>query len=61
MPITGKEMVKIFRRAGWELDHITGSNHIMVKGSMSVSIPVHKNKVLKTGTEQKLLKTGGFK
>jgi predicted RNA binding protein YcfA (HicA-like mRNA interferase family) len=59
--MTGKEMVKLFTKSGWELDHVTGSHHIMVKGSESVSIPVHKKKDLKTGTEQKLLKAGGFK
>jgi len=32
----------------------------MVKSRLSVSIPVH-NKDLKKGTEQKLLKLGGFK
>jgi predicted RNA binding protein YcfA (HicA-like mRNA interferase family) len=61
MPMTGKEMVKLFTKEGWALDHITGSHHIMIKGSESVSIPVHKNKNLKIGAEQKLLKAGGLK
>jgi predicted RNA binding protein YcfA (HicA-like mRNA interferase family) len=58
--MTGKEMVKLFLKSGWELDHIAGSHHILVKDNVSVSIPVH-SKELKKGTEHKLLKIGGFK
>jgi len=60
MPMKGKEMLKLYLKNGWTLDHVTGSHHIVVKGTFSVSIPVH-NKELKKGTEQKLLKLGGFK
>jgi predicted RNA binding protein YcfA (HicA-like mRNA interferase family) len=60
MSMTGKEMVKLYLKNGWILDHVTGSHHIMIKGTFSVSIPVH-SKELKKGTEQKLLKLGGFK
>jgi predicted RNA binding protein YcfA (HicA-like mRNA interferase family) len=60
MPMTGKEMVKLYLKNGWALDHIVGSHHIMIKNKISVSIPVH-SKELKKGTEQKLLKLGGFK
>ena len=60
MPMTGKEILKLFLKNDWKLDHVTGSHHIVIKGNKSVSIPVH-NKNLKKGTEQKLLKLGGFK
>ena len=60
MPMTGKEMLKLYLKNGWILDHVTGSHHIVKKGKISVSISVH-NKYLKKGTEQKLLKLGGFK
>jgi predicted RNA binding protein YcfA (HicA-like mRNA interferase family) len=60
MPMTGKEMLKRYLQSGWKLDRVTGSHHIVVKGSVSVSIPVHSGKALKRGTEQKLLKLGGF-
>jgi predicted RNA binding protein YcfA (HicA-like mRNA interferase family) len=60
MPMTGKEMLNLYLKNGWELDHVNGSHHILVKGNISASIPVH-NKDLKKGTEQKLLKIGGFK
>jgi predicted RNA binding protein YcfA (HicA-like mRNA interferase family) len=61
MPMTGKEMLKLYLQDNWELDHINGSHHIVVKNGVSVSIPVHKNTDLKKGLEQKLLKLGGFK
>ncbi|MCL2244647.1 MAG: type II toxin-antitoxin system HicA family toxin [Treponema sp.] len=54
MPMTGKEMLKFYLKNGWILDHVAGSHHIIIKGKLSVSIPVH-NKDLKKGTEQKLL------
>jgi len=60
MPMTGKEMLKLYLKNGWTLDHVTGSHHIVIKDLSSVSIPVH-SKELKKGTEQKLLKLGGFK
>ena len=60
MPMNGKEMLKLYIKNGWILDHVTGSHHIVIKGNNSVSIPVH-SKELKKGTEQKLLKLGGFK
>jgi predicted RNA binding protein YcfA (HicA-like mRNA interferase family) len=47
MPISGKEMLKRYLRDGWELDHIHGSHHIVVKNNVSVSIPVHGNQSLK--------------
>ena len=53
-------MLRLYLKNGWTLDHVTGSHHIVIKGKSSVSIPVH-SKELKKGTEQKLLKLGGFK
>lgn len=56
----GKELVKLLRENGWELDRIRGSHHIMAKGGKSLSVPVH-NTDLKTGTLNKLLKDAGLK
>ena len=53
-------MLKLYLKNNWILDHVNGSHHIMIKGKSTVSIPVH-NKDLKKGTEQKLIKLGGFK
>lgn len=56
MPTKGKDLVKEFQKAGWSLDRISGSHHIMVKGTKTVSIPVHGSKELGKGLENKLRK-----
>jgi predicted RNA binding protein YcfA (HicA-like mRNA interferase family) len=56
MPMSGKEMVKAFERAGWKILRQKGSHVIMGKGSRRVTIPLHGNKDLGTGLERKLLK-----
>jgi predicted RNA binding protein YcfA (HicA-like mRNA interferase family) len=60
MPMMGKEMLKLYLKNDWVLDHVTGSYHTVMRNNISVSIPVH-NKDLEKDTEQKLLKLGGFK
>jgi predicted RNA binding protein YcfA (HicA-like mRNA interferase family) len=59
--MTGKEMVKLLREHGWEVDRISGSHYILVKGNKTLSVPVHGKKDLKKGIQQALLKEGGLK
>jgi predicted RNA binding protein YcfA (HicA-like mRNA interferase family) len=59
--MTGKQMIKLLRKHGWEVDRISGSHHIMIKGRKTLSVPVHGNKDLKKGLQQALLKEGGIK
>ena len=59
--MTGKELVKLLKVVGWELARIEGSHHIMVKGTKTISVPVHGNKDLKKGTLESLKKQGGVK
>lgn len=56
MPISGKDMVKLFEKAGWTILRHKGSHVIMGKGTLRESVPVHGNKTLKLGLERKLLK-----
>lgn len=56
----GKELVKLLRENGWQLDRINGSHHIMIKNGKSLSVPVH-NTDMKPGTLNKLLKDAGLK
>ena len=56
MPISGKEMLKRYKAAGWQVLRIRGSHYHLVKDNKFETIPVHKNKDLKKGIEQKLLK-----
>ena len=54
--MSGHDMIRLYKQEGWELDRIHGSHHIMTRGGQTVSIPVHKGKALKRGTEASLLK-----
>ncbi len=42
-------MIAKLKAAGWTLARINGSHHVMVKGSQSVSVPVHGKRDLKPG------------
>ena len=59
MPLSGKAMVRLLSKRGWDLVRIKGSHHIMQLGSKKVSVPVHGNKSLGKGLEKKLLKEAG--
>jgi len=59
--MTGKEMVKLLREHGWEVDRISGSHYILVKGDKTLSVPVHGKRDLKKGLQQALSKEGGIK
>lgn len=54
MPLSGKEMLKLFQKAGWKLLRSKGSHIIVGKGSSRETIPMHKE--LKKGLELYLLK-----
>ena len=56
----GKELVKLLEQNGWKLDRIRGSHHIMIKGSKTVSVPVH-NTDIGSGLLHKLMTQTGLK
>jgi len=60
--VSGKSLCKIVERYGWILKRITGSHHIYIKEGMNVilSIPVHGNRDLPTGTLRSILKDAGL-
>ena len=57
--MSGKEFVRRLMEDGWEVDRISGSHHIMVKGCKTVSVPVHDNRDLNPKVLNKLLKQAG--
>lgn len=61
MPLSGKDLVKLLKDAGWELGRIRGSHHIMTKRTKTLVIPVHGNESLGKGLERKILKQAGIK
>ena len=54
MPLSGKDMLKLYEQQGWVFLRQKGSHVIVGKGSQRENIPMHKE--LKKGLEQKLLK-----
>lgn len=54
-------MVKLLRDNGFVLERINGSHHIMKKGVIEVSVPVHAGKDLRPGTQHRILKEAGLK
>jgi predicted RNA binding protein YcfA (HicA-like mRNA interferase family) len=59
--MNGKELIKALERAGWVLDRVKGSHHILAKGGKTLSVPVHAGRDIPKGTVAKLLKEAGLK
>jgi len=56
-----KELFQLLRANGWELDRSRGSHFIFKKNGESISVPVHGNDDLKTGTLNSILKHTNIK
>jgi len=56
MPLSGKDIVRLLQKQGWDLIRINGSHHILCKKDQTVVVPVHGNQSLGKGLEQKILK-----
>ena len=54
MPLSGKEMIKLYEADGWVILRQKGSHVQMGKGTKRETIPLHRE--LKKGLEKKLLK-----
>lgn len=56
--VSGKRLCKIVEQKGWILRRTTGSHHIYENLEVEeiLSIPVHRNQDLKTGTLRALMK-----
>ena len=59
--MSGKDLLKKMEKAGWTLDRVNGSHHMMVKRNQTLTVPVHANKDLGVGLLNKLLKEAGLK
>ncbi|MDD4564651.1 MAG: type II toxin-antitoxin system HicA family toxin [Eubacteriales bacterium] len=56
----GKDLVKLLKENGWQLDRIHGSHHVMKKDNKTEIIPVH-NTDIPTGLLNAILKRTGLK
>jgi predicted RNA binding protein YcfA (HicA-like mRNA interferase family) len=59
--VTGRELIKLLRKHGWQLDRITGSHHIMKKQEKTLTVPVHSKRDIPKGTLISILKEAGLK
>ncbi|MEA1895999.1 MAG: type II toxin-antitoxin system HicA family toxin [Euryarchaeota archaeon] len=58
----GRKIIRVFKKAGWILDRIEGSHHILVKAGTEeiLVVPVHGNKPIKVGLLKGLIKDAGL-
>ncbi len=55
-----KDLLAILLKSGWRIDRINGSHHILVKGSDTLSVPVHGKDMAK-GLEAAIKKKAGIR
>ena len=60
--VSGKELAKVVERHGWSLLRINGSHHILKKPghANTLSVPVHGNRPVATGTLRSLIRDAGL-
>ena len=61
MDMTGKELLKLLKKEGWEIIRIEGSHHILRKNGKTLVLPVHGNQSVPNGLLNRLLKDAGIK
>lgn len=59
--MTGKEIIAKLKAAGWKLDRVHGSHHIMVKGGQAVPVPVHGSREVGAGLLAAIQRQSGVK
>jgi len=59
--MSGRELIKLLKEKGWQLDKTEGSPHILIKDQRTLSVPVHGSKDLGKGLLHSLMKQGGLK
>ena len=59
--MTGRELLRLLKANGWELDRVRGSHHILVQGSATISVPVHGSRDVPKGTLHAILKEAGIR
>ncbi|MCC6948702.1 MAG: type II toxin-antitoxin system HicA family toxin [Bradyrhizobiaceae bacterium] len=61
--VDGKRVVRALTRAGFVIDRIAGSHHMLVFPSdpaRAVTVPVHARRDLKPGTLHSIIRQAGF-
>ena len=61
--VSGRELVRILEKFGWNVERIKGSHHIMRHPEfprVTLAVPVHANQTLPTGTQMSILRDAGI-
>jgi predicted RNA binding protein YcfA (HicA-like mRNA interferase family) len=61
--VSGKRVVQALTRAGFRIERITGSHHLLVStadATRAVTVPVHGSRDLKPGTLRSIIRQAGF-
>ena len=61
--VNGKRVVQVLQRAGFVVDRVVGSHHVMVfpgDPTRTVVVPVHAARDLKPGTMRAVIRQAGF-
>ena len=61
--VDGKRVVRALTRAGFVIERIAGSHHMMVfpgDPARAVTVPVHAGRDLKPGTLRSIIRQAGF-
>ncbi len=59
--VTGKEVIAKLKAAGWSLNRVHGSRHVMVKGNQAVPVPVHGSRDVGAGLVAVIQRQTGVK
>ena len=60
--VSGKDLCRALERKGWQRIRVRGSHPIYRQpgNPTDISVPVHANKSLKTGTQRGIMKAAGL-
>jgi predicted RNA binding protein YcfA (HicA-like mRNA interferase family) len=59
--VNGKQVIARLKMAGWLLDRVHGSHHIMTKDGQAVPVPVHGTRELGAGLLAAIARQSGVK
>lgn len=59
--MTGKQVIRLLKEAGWVVDRVNGSHHMLKKNGVTVPVPVHGSDDIGIGLLKKIEKQSGLK
>lgn len=59
--MTGKDVIAKLKAAGWALDRVNGSHHVLTKDGVAVPVPVHGSRDIGIGLLAAIQRQTGVK